>query len=89
MLKATKEIGGRGYSIAVWCSGLLAIVEILVVWGLFDEKLNGEEFTSMTTLFIMTIGAIGGVYQGQNIINALPGTRKWEGSPTNPPPASK
>jgi hypothetical protein len=89
MLATTKNIGGRGYSIVVWCSGLLMIVELLLIWALFEGSLTGTEFTDITTLFFLMIGGMGGVYQGQNLINAVPGVRKWEGRPHPEAPADK
>jgi len=83
MLRGLKEIGGRGFSIVIWCSGILLIVELLLFWALFDAKITSEDFAGLTQLFILMIGAMGGVYQGQNLINAMPGTRKWEGNPNS------
>ncbi len=67
MLKTAHELGGRGYAIAVWTVGLMTIVMLMSLWLLKDGVgIQG---------YMMSCGAIGAAYQGQNIARALPGKR--------------
>jgi len=79
VLQRTTRLGGRGYSIAVWVSGLMTIVEMLATWALFQNQLSATAWGQVTAAFMWGMAAIGGAYQLPNAAERLPGERRWDG----------
>ena len=73
--------GGRGYSVAILAIGLGTMV-VLVAMFLFSD--NGEAVIGALSGYFLMLGAVGAVYQGQNITQGLPGKREW-GKPSDVP----
>jgi len=77
---------GRGYAIAVSAIGLGTIVEMTATLGLFWEVLPAMYWAQVTGSYFLMLGAVGAIYQGQNIANALPGQRaERKGGTTDEP----
>ena len=75
MISGLRDKGGRGYAVAVFAIGMGTIVEMTCLWALFDEVLPAVHFAGITTGYFLMLGAVGAVFQGQNIARALPGER--------------
>jgi len=70
--------GGRGYSVAILAIGLGTVV---IVLAMFVFSGHGESVIDALSGYFLMLGAVGAVYQGQNITQGLPGKREWESTP--------
>jgi hypothetical protein len=75
MLSSAHKIGGRGFSVAIWASGLMTIVGMTSLWVISDA----DALARIVGSYMLAMGGIGAAYQAQNFAQGLPGVRDYRG----------
>ena len=79
MLKSAKDIGGKGFSIVVWVTGMgfLPVAFSFIAFFTDPEAMSGSLVVDLCGKYIVMLGIAVGVYQAKSITAGLPGDRSW------------